>query len=70
MLGAGRAAPRRWQGRLPTFQAEAEAPEAVAAGDTDEGLEDEDAIESGDAEDDEVVAPEPDDGEERAADPD
>jgi uncharacterized protein (TIGR02300 family) len=68
VLGAGRAAPRRWQGRLPTFQAEA--PEAVVAGDTEEGLEDEDAVDPGDVEDDEPVAAETDDADERVAHPD
>lgn len=59
-FATGRAAPRRWQGRLPTFQAEADAPGPIAA-DTAEGLDDEDAADAGDAEDDDSVAVEPDD---------
>ena len=60
VLGQGRAAPRRWHGRLPTFQAEAEAPEPLAAADTAEGLEDEGAAEPGEAEDEDALAAEPD----------
>ena len=54
---------------MPTFQAEAEAPEALAANDTAEGLEDDDSIEAGDAEDDEGIAAEPDDAEDRPLHP-
>ena len=61
VFGPGRAGPRRWQGRLPTFQAEAEAPEKLAPEDEAEGLDDADAGEAGDAEDDDTVAVEPDD---------
>jgi uncharacterized protein (TIGR02300 family) len=64
VFGAGRAAPRRWQGRLPTFQAEA--PEKLAAVDEAEGLEDGDAAEAEDAEDDDVLTAEPDDADEAA----
>jgi uncharacterized protein (TIGR02300 family) len=64
VFGAGRAAPRRWQGRLPTFQAEV--PEKLAAEDEAEGLDDTDTAEAGDTEDDDVLAAEPDDVDEAA----
>ena len=63
----GRAAPRRWQGHLPTFQAEAETPEKLAAEDETEGLDDADTAEAGDPEDEDALVAEPDDTDEAAA---
>ncbi len=66
VFAMGRAGPRRWQGRLPTFQAEAEVPEKLAAEDEAEGLDDGEIAEADDVEDEDVLAIEPEDADEAA----
>lgn len=66
VFGVGRSATRRWQGRLPTFQAETEVPEKLAAEDEAEGLDDADTAEAGDAEDEDALVAEPDEADEAA----